>query len=168
MAGYAGLHCTVGCLRTDYFGKLASLHLSNDQEDQMLLPRTGINYSFSGIWLIPMWSTSESWPGLRSSSGSPTELRRVIVWRSLARLTKREWGKRWGNTAWETSKCAWFKFRRFPPAPLQCHFRIDVLDKEFTSEQVSAEVIGPSGPIYFDLDLTRDGGKGFFQTAEVG
>jgi hypothetical protein len=50
----------------------------------------------------------------------------------------------------------------------QCSFKIDVLEHEFNQEAITAEVIGPSGPIYADFEMTSSGGQGKFLTDEMG
>ena len=47
----------------------------------------------------------------------------------------------------------------------QCNFNIDILDQEVDMDAITAEVIGPSGPVYLNFDA--EGGKGFFQPDEV-
>ena len=34
-------------------------------------------------------------------------------------------------------------------------------------DAITAEVIGPSGPVYLNFDVGPEGGKGFFQPDEV-
>ncbi|XP_059081072.1 uncharacterized protein LOC131878933 [Tigriopus californicus] len=50
----------------------------------------------------------------------------------------------------------------------EVHFKLDVLDKDFHQESITAEVIGPSGPIYMDFDMDPSGGRGFFKPDEMG
>ena len=46
---------------------------------------------------------------------------------------------------------------------------MDILDPEgFQKEAITAEVIGPSGPLYMDFEMTPSGGQGIFQTEEMG
>ena len=52
--------------------------------------------------------------------------------------------------------------------PLQCSFKIDVLEQDFDQHAISSEVIGPSGPVYTDLELTSTGGQGRFHAGEIG
>ena len=35
-------------------------------------------------------------------------------------------------------------------------------------DAISAEVIGPSGPVYLDFDVGPEGGRGVFQPDEIG
>ena len=63
---------------------------------------------------------------------------------------------------------------------LQLYFKVDVLDSDLVKpEHIAAEVIGPSGPVYFDFDFNRDSdggrsgsgggtGKGYFRPDEYG
>ena len=46
------------------------------------------------------------------------------------------------------------------PTFFQCSFKIDVLERDFDQQAISAEVIGPSGPVYADFELTSTGGQG--------
>ena len=48
----------------------------------------------------------------------------------------------------------------------QCKFKIDILDQEVDMDAITAEVIGPSGPVQMNLDL--NGGHGTFTTEEMG
>ena len=58
----------------------------------------------------------------------------------------------------------------------QCNFKIDILEnEEVDMDAITAEVIGPSGPVYLDLDMselaTGQGGgtaRATFTTDEVG
>ena len=63
-----------------------------------------------------------------------------------------------------------------PYFSLQCNFKIDILEsEEVDMDAITAEVIGPSGPVYLDLDMselaTGQGGgtaRATFTTDEVG
>ena len=35
-------------------------------------------------------------------------------------------------------------------------------------DAITAEVIGPSGPVYLDFDVGPEGGRGYFQPDEIG
>ena len=50
----------------------------------------------------------------------------------------------------------------------EAHFKIDVLEKDFDRHNLKAEVVGPSGPVPFDLDLSSVGGRGRFHAHEYG
>ena len=54
------------------------------------------------------------------------------------------------------------------PTVFQCNFNIDILDNEVNMDAISAEVIGPSGPVFLNFDIGPQGGRGFFQTDEMG
>ncbi len=42
----------------------------------------------------------------------------------------------------------------------QCHFKLDVLDKDIQQDSVRAEILGPSGPVPFDFEFSpSSGGK---------
>ena len=57
-----------------------------------------------------------------------------------------------------------------PPPTLQCHFKLDVLDRDIRQDGVRAEVLGPSGPLHFDFDFSPSAGGGgaVFHPGEVG
>ena len=51
----------------------------------------------------------------------------------------------------------------------ECSFQVDVLERDGLDQRaISAEVIGPSGPVYADFELTPTGGQGRFLAEEVG
>ena len=51
----------------------------------------------------------------------------------------------------------------------QCNFKIDILEnEEVNMDAITAEVIGPSGPLYLDLNVDRAGARASFLTEELG
>ena len=51
----------------------------------------------------------------------------------------------------------------------QCNFKIDILEnEEVDMDAITAEVIGPSGPLYLDLNVDRAGARASFLTEELG
>eukprot|EP00096_Caligus_rogercresseyi_P015922 TRINITY_DN841_c0_g1_i2.p1 TRINITY_DN841_c0_g1~~TRINITY_DN841_c0_g1_i2.p1 ORF type:complete len:1301 (+),score=355.07 TRINITY_DN841_c0_g1_i2:98-4000(+) len=51
----------------------------------------------------------------------------------------------------------------------ECNFKVNILGDDVQAENLNAEVIGPSGPLYVDWDFTPgSGGTAYFQPSEVG
>ncbi|XP_040581281.1 uncharacterized protein [Lepeophtheirus salmonis] len=51
----------------------------------------------------------------------------------------------------------------------ECNFKVDLLDEDIHPENLNAQVIGPSGPIYVNWDfIPGSGGTAYFQPSEVG